>query len=313
MSRLWWRDRRAAAVKGFLMIGLDRYWRAALFSFVALSGWPAIHAAQKATGSPGSPQRTSDGEYLGLDRNLYPGDLTLPAIAKHFAFIGFWLNNPPGEQANGWVGKRELIRKQGLGFLLLWNGRLDKEILHSARAGTTASALGKADARDAVAAAAHEGFPKSATLYLDQEEGGRLLQEQADYLFAWTEGVSAGGYQPGVYASGQPVSDGPAKTITTTQNIKDVVAAKHLHAVALFVAQDSCPPSNGCTVTPPPLKNSGTMGAIAWQFSQSPRRPAITQACVKTYAADGNCYSPDLPGLLLDLDVAGDRDPSHGR
>ncbi len=36
--------------------------------------------------------------YLGFDRNDYPGDGNLPALRKSFAFTGFWLNNPPGEQ-----------------------------------------------------------------------------------------------------------------------------------------------------------------------------------------------------------------------
>ena len=295
------------------MIRLNRFWGTALFCVAATLACSRLGTAQKGKSAAGAPRGDNDGQFLGLDRNLYPGDPVLPAIAKHFSFIGYWLNNPPGEPTNGWTGKRELLRKSGLGFLVLWNGRLDKEILRSAKSGTSAVALGRNDARDAVATAVREGFPSGATLYLDQEEGGRLLQEQADYLFAWTEGVSTGGFRPGVYASGQPVPDGPGKTITTAQNIQEVVAAKGLHSVALFVAQDSCPPSNGCTVTPPQLQNSGTPGAIAWQFSQSPRRPAITQACMKTYAADGNCYSPDVPGLLLDLDVAADSDPSHGR
>jgi len=251
--------------------------------------------------------------FLGFDRNLYPGDQTLPAIAKRFSFIGYWLNNPPGMQSNTWTGKRTLIRARNLGFLVLWNGRLDKEILGKAKGGTSAPALGQSDASDAIRAAKREGFPEGATLFLDQEEGGRLLQEQADYLFAWTEAVSTGGYRAGAYVSGQPVPDGPGKTITTAQNINDVVASKHLHPVALFVAQDSCPPSNGCAVAARPLKESGTPTAIAWQFSQSPRRPAITGACMKTYANDGNCYVPELPGVFLDLDVAAERDPSHGR
>jgi hypothetical protein len=259
------------------------------------------------------PERLASGGYLGFDRNLYPGDATLPAVAKRFSFIGYWLNNPPGTHSNSWTGKRSIIGSQNLGFLILWNGRLDKEILGKAKNGISATALGIADAHDATEAAKREGFPAGAILFLDQEEGGRLLQEQADYLFAWTEAVSRGIYHAGAYVSGQPVPDGPGKTITTAQNVKDTVAAKHLHPIALFIAQDACPPSNGCMVSPPPMTASGTQGAVAWQFSQSPRRPAITQACMKTYAKDGNCYVPELPGVLLDLDVAEERDPSHGR
>jgi hypothetical protein len=258
-------------------------------------------------------EKAPGGGYLGLDRNVYPGDQTLSAIAKRFSFIGYWLNNPPLEQSNTWIGKRALLESHNLGFLVLWNGRLDKEILEKAKGGTSPSALGLADAHAAIQAARREGFPAGATLFIDQEQGGRLLQEQADYLFAWTEGVSAGGFHAGAYVSGVPAADGPGKTITTAQNIKDAAAARHLHAVALFVYQDSCPPSNGCTVAPPPLTASGTQGTIVWQFSQSPREAPRTQACMKTYASDGNCYVPELPGVHLDLDVSSERDPSQGR
>src|SRR5690242_21044260 len=34
--------------------------------------------------------------YLGFDRNVYPGDESLPILRKHFAYSGYWLNNPPG-------------------------------------------------------------------------------------------------------------------------------------------------------------------------------------------------------------------------
>ena len=258
-------------------------------------------------------EKPPGGGYLGLDRNLYPGDQMLPAIAKRFSFIGYWLNNPPLTQSNTWIGKWPLLASHNLGFLVLWNGRPDKEILERAKGGTSATALGVADAHAAIQAAKREGFPAGTTIFLDQEEGGRLLQEQADYLFAWTEGVSAGGFHAGAYVSGEPVPDGPGKTITTAQNIKDTVTAKHLHSVALFVYQDTCPPSSGCTLAPPPLTASGTLGAVAWQFSQSPRNTANTQACMKTYASDGNCYVPEIPGVHVDLDVANERDPSHGR
>jgi hypothetical protein len=257
------------------------------------------------------PEKASAGKYLGFDRNVYPGDQALPTIAKRFSFVGYWLSNPPLEHSNTWTGKRRLIASHNLGFLVLWNGRVDREILEKVKSGTSATALGVADARAAIQAAKREGFPAGATIFLDQEDGGRLVQEQSDYLFAWTEGVSAGGFHAGAYVSGEPSPDGPGKTITTAQNIQDTVTAKHLHPIALFVYQDSCPPSNGCTLAPPPLAASGTPTAVVWQFVLSPR--TNPQACRKTYASDDNCYVPDLPGIHLDLDVANERDPSHGR
>lgn len=262
----------------------------------------------RASQSPPSESRA----FIGFDRNDYPGDAALPALRKHFDYASYWLTNPPGEKRNSWVGKRSLIAAQGFGFLVLANGRTDAEI-KSAKKG--AVLLGKQDASEAVAAAAREHFPPQTIIFLDQEEGGRLLPEQADYLLAWTEAVAASNYRAGVYVSGQPVDEGGGQTITTALDIEQHVAAQHLHPVALWVYRDACPPSNGCTLNPPPLSSSGTAGAEVWQYAQSPRRKSSTVACAKTYAADGNCYinDPALAGMHLDLNVSSSSDPSHGR
>lgn len=251
--------------------------------------------------------------YLGFDRNDYPGDAILPNLRQHLSFTGYWLNNPPGERQNTWVGKREILLRNNFGFLVLFNGRLDAEILKTQKAGTPPNALGQRDAAAAVAAARREHFPSGTILFLDQEEGGRLLPEQAAYLLAWTEALAHSGYRPGAYVSGQPVSEGPGQIITTAQDIRAQVAAQHLHPVTLFVYQDACPPSNGCTLHPPAVSSSGTPDILVWQYAQSPRRPETTRSCAKTYAADGNCYLPDVPKIHLDLSVSASSDPSNGR
>jgi hypothetical protein len=262
---------------------------------------------------------TVAGGFRGFDSNDYPGDATMAKLHETFAFTGYWLTNPPGETSNTWQGKRALLRQQGWGFLALANGRLDDEILKAKKSGTTPAALARKDAAVAVAAARSEGFPAHTILFLDQEEGGILLDEQAAYLLAWTEAVAASDYRPGVYASGQPVPNGPGQTITTITDIRAHVVKNHLHPIAMFDAQDACPPAPGCTVNAKPLSSSGTItlspggDLVAWQYSQSPRRPEITQACGKTYAADGMCYAPGVPTVLLDMDIASSADPSHGR
>lgn len=272
---------------------------------------PSMLCAQARLAS-GSVQTTAP-SHLGFDRNLYPGDTTLPALRKHFAFTGYWLNNPPGETTNTWLGKRDILLRNGFGFLVLFNGREDAQIVRAQRRGTKPEVLGRQDATAAIAAAQRERFPAGTILFLDQEEGGRLLPEQAAYLFSWTEAVAASNYKPGVYLSGQPVDDGPGKTITTAEDVRQQIAAKHLHPVALFVYQDACPPSKGCTVTPPAISTVGIAEITAWQYAQSPRRSDITRACAKTYAVDNNCYAPGVPGIYLDMDLAVSGDPSHGR
>lgn len=258
--------------------------------------------------------------YSGFDANEYPGDALLPALRQQFAFTGYWLNIPPGASHNPWTGKRALLVKNGFGFLVLFNGRLDAEIRAAQKKGTKPDAFGRADAALAAAAARREGFPPGTILFLDQEEGGRMLPEQAGYLLAWTEAVASSGYRPGLYASGQPVDDGKDDhgrplTITTIQDIRQQVAAKHLQPIAIWAIQDGCPPAPGCVVkSPAPSPEiSGTLGAIAWQYAQSPRRRELTRACGATYNRDGNCYAPGVPGFSVDLSSSTSPDPSHGR
>jgi len=258
------------------------------------------------------------GVFRGFDRNDYPGDSTMRSLYGTFAFTGYWLTPPPGERSNSWVGKRATLLEQGWGFLLLANGRFDKEILKARKAGTAPAQFGRQDAAVAIAAAKSEGFPAHAILFLDQEEGGALLDEQAEYMLAWTEAVAASDYRPGVYSSGQPVPDGPPvsgkqATIDTVQHIRSLVKAQHLHEVAIYDYQDACPPAPGCTLDARPLSEAGEPEITLWQYAQSPRRPQITKACAKTYAANGNCYAPAVPSLDLDLDAAATSDPSNGR
>jgi Domain of unknown function (DUF1906) len=257
---------------------------------------------------------SSEAQQLGFDRNEYPGDAALPALRRHFSFVGYWLTNPPLETGNNWRGKREILVKNDFGFLVLANGREDAKITAARRATrSTALTLGQGDGAAAVAAAKREHFPVGTIIFLDQEEGGRLTDGQLGYMRGWVKAVADGGYRAGVYCSGQPVEDGPGVTITTAQDIRARVDSGLKDKVVLWVYQDACPPSNGCTLRPPPLSASGTPDAEVWQFAQSPRRKENTAACAKTYAADGNCYVPGVSGVHLDLDLAASSDPSHGR
>jgi hypothetical protein len=283
------------------------------------SSTPAATSATQATittqpsASANSVAPRQSEPFVGFDRNDYPGDDTMSSMHNVFSFTGYWLTNPPGENANTWTGKRELLRSQGWGFLVLANGKLDAEIVKAKKRGTSPAELGKNDAANAVAAAKREGFPAQTIVFLDQEEGGRLLDEQAAYLLAWTEAVAVSTYRPGVYASGQRVEDDPGVWIDTIEDIRARVKKSGLHEVAIFNALDQCPPSPGCTLHPKPLNAAPDLNLTAWQYSQSPRRPEITKSCGATYAADGNCYAPGFSEVFLDMDAAESADPSHGR
>ena len=244
--------------------------------------------------------------YVGFDKNGYPGDDSLPALHQTFAFTGYWLNNPPGMQSNPWAGKRDVVRRAGLGFLVLFNGRLDAELK-----GRDSAGMGRADAAAAIAAAKREGFPAGAVIFLDQEEGGQLLSEQANYIGAWIQAVAKSQYRAGVYCSGVPVGKGGGG-ISTAQDI-----AQRFPAAKLWFWDDRCPPAPGCTI---PKKNFSAAAsdfprALVWQYAKSPREPELTSGC-GGYAADRQCYAPGLPqsaASFVDMDWSSSPDPSRGR
>jgi hypothetical protein len=261
--------------------------------------------------------------YLGFDRNEYPGDANLAALRQTFAYTGYWLNHPPGEKTNTWTGHRAAVESAGFGFLVLFNGRLYAELKTEAHA----TQLGKSDAQAAVAAARHEGFPRATVIFLDQEQGGRMLPEQKAYIYAWVDGVTAAGYRAGIYCSGTPAPT--SDHVVTAEDIRAHAAdwafgsagksARATRDIVYWVTNDACPPAPGCTFPerPPDPSQSGVRFAEVWQFAQSPQRKDKDAAAQCTgYSRDGNCYPPGVAAALklhLDLNAATSADPSHGR
>lgn len=247
--------------------------------------------------------------YLGFDLNHYPGDTAFPILRKTFTYTGYWLSPPPGEKTNSWFGKRELLRSQGFGFLVLYRGRDSRELKNEAGA----IAKGNDDAKSAAAAAKAEGFSSGAIIFLDIEEGGRLPAAYHAYLRAWYDELTKAGFHPGVYCSGIPVKEGQGVTITTGADIRDNEAPRDF---AFWIYNDFCPPSPGCAFpqNPPPPSSSGIGYAAVWQFAQSPRRKEFTARCPAKYAPDGNCYPPNDTAhkWFLDVNSASSPDPSGG-
>jgi Domain of unknown function (DUF1906) len=242
--------------------------------------------------------------YLGFDRNEYPGDGNLGALHQTFTFSGYWLNHPPGAKTNTWAGKRAKLQATGFGFLVLFNGRLYKELKHQA------ASLGQSDGRAAVASARREGFPLRTIIFLDIEEGGRMLPEQKAYIYVWVDAVTAAGFRAGVYCSGIPAKEGKV-SIVTTEDIRQHAGGR---AIAFFVTNDVCPPSPGCVFPrrPPASAESGINFAEVWQFAQSPKRKGFAAKCPANYSGDGNCYPPGLK-VHVDVETATSPDPSQGK
>lgn len=249
--------------------------------------------------------------YLGFDRNNYPGDQNLKALRKTFSFAGYWLSRPPSARVNTWAGKREKLQAAGFGFLVLFNGRLYADLKSVARA----TALGQSDARAAALAANREGFPGDTIIFLDQEQGGRMLPEQKAYIFAWVDGVNAAGFRSGIYCSGIVFQESPNVSIVTAEDIRKNAGGRK---IVYFVTDDACPPAPGCVFPkkPPPPAQSGIDFADVWQFAQSPRRVDVSAECPATHNPDGNCYPPGIDvrqRLHVDVETATSADPSQGR
>jgi hypothetical protein len=274
-------------------------------SVSALSFSPSVSPA------PPNAQASSDHthSYLGFDRNIYPGDDALPILRKTFSFASYWLSPPPGEKANTWKGKRELLLSHGFGFLILYRGRDGGEL----KTETDVKVKGTQDASSASVAAKKEGFALGTIIFLDIEEGGRLSAAYHRYLGAWSEELKRAGFLPGVYCSGMPVNEGRGVTITTADDIRNDSSTNDF---TFWIYNDACPPSPGCAFTenPPAPSASGIGYAAVWQFVQSPRRKEFTAHCPAKHAPDGNCYTPNDTAhkWFLDVNTATSADPSGG-
>ena len=128
------------------------------------------------------------------------------------------------------------------------------------------------------------------------------------------------------YCSAIDVAEGSGK-INTAQNIVELEKARdHSKSgsaeqrLKLWIANDQCPPSPGCTLATPRLSAALTpdlAGAVVvWQYAQSPRRWQFTRGCPANYDSDGKCYAPGLAhdaNAFVDLNTADTPDPSEGR
>jgi len=271
----------------------------AILSVAALAVWMS-------TGQSASSQ-----SYLGFDRNTYPGETNLKILRQTFSFTGYWLNTPPSARRNTWVGKRKTLEDAGFGFVVLFNGRLYDDLKNVTRA----KALGRSDAQAAATAARREKFPKGTVIFLDQEQGGRMLAAQKAYIYTWVDGVTREGFKAGVYCSGIAAPEDGGGSIVTADDIRQNAAGRK---IVFWVTDDACPPAPGCAF-PHPVPSPAESGidyADIWQFAQSPRRNDVSAGCPANHDPDGNCYPPGIDPkqrLHVDVETATSPDPSHGR
>jgi hypothetical protein len=171
-----------------------------------------------------------------------------------------------------------------------------------------ATRLGKSDAQAATATALGEGFPRATIIFLDQEQGGRMLPEQKAYIYAWIDAVTAAGFRAGIYCSGMAAPDDG--NVVTAEDVRQNAAGRN---ITYWVTNDACPPAPGCAFSPhpPSPSQSGIAFAEVWQFAQSPRRKDVAVHCTN-YSRGGSCNAPSTT-FPVDVSSATLPDPSHGR
>jgi hypothetical protein len=286
-------------------------WLAAAWAGASLASAAILCASSPRGMQTVQPPTPAARNYLGFDRNIYPGDANLSLLKQTFSFCGYWLDAPPGESSNTWLGKRELLNATGFGFLVLFDGRRERELKTS----STPDSIGARDATIAAETAKSEGFSPGTVIFIDQEEGGRMLPDQRAYLHAWIDGVNASGFRAGVYCSAIPAKEGGGTSVITANDIRENAGGR---PIEFFVYNDACPPSPGCSfpAAPPSPTDSGVLFAAVWQFAQSPGRRAYIASCPSHYDRDGNCYAPLIPpsgAVHVDVESATSPDPSAGR
>jgi hypothetical protein len=174
----------------------------------------------------------------GFDTYYYPGDPALRAwrAASPYRWVGFYLPAPCHREGS-WSGRRAAIQALGWGIAVLyvgqqtWEGQplaappapADSTATDSTATDSTGGAAAPAvpgapapppacapsqltperaaaDAADAIAKAAAEGFARGTVIYLDVERMERVPPAMHAYYRGWVRAMLADGrYRPGLY------------------------------------------------------------------------------------------------------------------
>jgi hypothetical protein len=185
-------------------------------------------AAACAGGTATVPQPVTH-SFAGFDTGIYPGDAAMRAWVRPnspYYWVGYYLPAPCHRDAS-WAGKRDALSAMGWGLGVLyvgqqtWEGRPDRVATSDTarpagdtlRAGGATqrsiicsrtlltTAQGAAEADDAIAKAAADGFPRGTHIFLDVERMTTIPQAMRDYYRAWVARVLADGrFRPAIYS-----------------------------------------------------------------------------------------------------------------
>lgn len=177
-----------------------------LLALLALAG-----CVPSTAGPSVAPERFA--AHPGFDTWRYPGDEAMRTwrAESPYRWVGYYLP-APCHRGTSFVGKRETLERQGWGLAVIYVGQQSWEGMPDPDPTTPADSIvcsrtlltaeqGRADARDAAARAASEGFPPGTIIFLDVERMERATNEMVAYYGAWMAGILVDGrYRPGTYA-----------------------------------------------------------------------------------------------------------------
>ena len=163
--------------------------------------------------------------FAGFDTSIYPGDAALQAWMKPgspYEWVGYYLQAPCHRDGT-WSGKRATLTGMGWGFAVIYVGQQTFDgVAAFESAATTGSAhativedggtdptcsrtllareQGLAEADDAIARTAAEGFSTGSVIYLDLERMETITPAMEAYYAAWIERIlNDGRFFPGIY------------------------------------------------------------------------------------------------------------------
>lgn len=194
---------------------------------VALAG--ACTDATAPSSGGGTPPILQSFNHPGFDIAVYPGDATMSAWAhgsSPYEWAGYYLPAPCHRDVT-WSGTRARLAALGWGFTVIyvgqqtWDGVADRiagDLMPPfpsaarvsegvAATGPTCSRTllsaseGDAEAADAIAKTATEGFADGTVIFLDLEPMDSVSSPMQSYYRAWIARVLADGrFRPGIYA-----------------------------------------------------------------------------------------------------------------
>lgn len=212
-----------------------RLFFAALVALLAACGGaptdPAAHStladvaagvAQAAATVTGQKSPLADayekGRYVGFDTHTYPGTGVMRTWKKtpgsHYSWVGYYLPSPCHADKS-WTGKRDTIQAMGWGVAVIYVGQqtwgktprtltpAQRDVVRQkspCSQDLMSADEGRANADDATARAAAEGFPKGIVVFLDLERSEKVPSAMRDYYRAWVARMLVNGkYTPGIY------------------------------------------------------------------------------------------------------------------